>query len=118
MEIFKVAGSVYEVPKLDTKPVETRTVEHTNLEQNVAKEKDSNTLSEKDTKELVDKLNEQMGVLNTSIRFGYNDKINSMFVNILEAKSGKVIRKIPTEEVMSLSEHLKELVGVIFDKKS
>ncbi|NCD12804.1 MAG: flagellar biosynthesis protein FlaG, partial [Epsilonproteobacteria bacterium] len=30
---------------------------------------------------------------------------------------GKTIRKIPTEEAMDLSAKMREIVGIIFDKK-
>ena len=40
-----------------------------------------------------------------------------MFVNVLEADTGAVIRKIPTDQVMKLTEHFRDIVGMIFDKK-
>mgnify|MGYP002712223574 CR=1 FL=1 len=65
----------------------------------------------------VKELNQHMDALNTNVTFGYNDKINSMFVDVMEKSTGKIIRKIPTEEAMHLSEKMKEIVGMIFDKK-
>jgi len=62
-------------------------------------------------------LNNQMDMLNTNITFGFNDKIDIMYVNVMEKSTGKVIRKFPTEEAMNLSEKMKEIVGIIFDKK-
>ena len=56
-------------------------------------------------------------VIIDNITFGYNDKINQMFINVIEKSTGKVIRKFPTEEAMSLSAKMKEIVGIIFDKK-
>ncbi|NLN00116.1 MAG: flagellar biosynthesis protein FlaG, partial [Campylobacteraceae bacterium] len=67
--------------------------------------------------ETVKELNEQMEHLETNIAFGFNDKISSMYVSVSEKSSGKLIRKIPTEEAMKLSEHFQEIIGVIFDKK-
>lgn len=65
----------------------------------------------------VKELNSQMESLETNVKFGFNDKIDAMFVNVMERSSGKMIRKIPTEEAMSLAEKMKEIVGMIFDKK-
>lgn len=62
-------------------------------------------------------LNDHMESLATNITFGFNDKIHTTFVNVIEKSTGKVIRKIPTEEAMKLSEKMKEIVGIIFDKK-
>ena len=80
-------------------------------------EQNNETLS-KEVKEATEKLNKQMEDLGTSIRFGYNDKIGAMYVNVMEMKTGEVIRKIPTEQAMKLSEYFKEAVGVLFDKES
>jgi len=40
-----------------------------------------------------------------------------MYVSVMERSSGKLIRKIPTEEAMNLSEHFQQIIGVIFDKR-
>jgi flagellar protein FlaG len=65
----------------------------------------------------VKELNKQMESLDTNVTFGFNDKIDTMFVSVMERSTGKMIRKIPTEEAMSLAEKMKEIVGMIFDKK-
>ncbi|EAJ8779746.1 flagellar biosynthesis protein FlaG [Campylobacter upsaliensis] len=69
-------------------------------------------------KEVAQKLNDQAESLNTNVRFGYNDKINSMYLSVTEKSTGKEIRQIPSEEAMRLAEHFKEVVGMIFDKES
>ena len=65
----------------------------------------------------VKKLNDQMDSLNINIKFGFNDKIDTMFVDVTERSTGKLIRKIPSEETMKLAEKMKEIIGMIFDKK-
>ncbi|MEB2803878.1 FlaG family protein [Campylobacter upsaliensis] len=69
-------------------------------------------------KEVAQKLNDQAESLNTNVRFGYNDKINSMYLSVTEKSTGKEIRQIPSEEAMRLSEHFREVIGMIFDKES
>lgn len=65
----------------------------------------------------VENLNSQMDLLNTNIQFGFNDKIDTMYVDVHEKSSGKLIRKFPTEEAMRLAEHMREFIGMLFDKK-
>ncbi len=65
----------------------------------------------------VKKLNDQMDSLNINIKFGFNDKIDTMFVDVTERSTGRLIRKIPSEETMKLAEKMKEIIGMIFDKK-
>uniref|UniRef100_UPI003AF75875 FlaG family protein n=1 Tax=Campylobacter fetus TaxID=196 RepID=UPI003AF75875 len=121
MEIFKVASQqIDNSVALNTKQNsnQTREVEQAKIQQNVAQERSNQNKgnNEQDSKRISDIVN-NMETLNTNIRFGFNDKISSMYVSVTEADSGKVIRKIPTEEIMKLTEHFKEIVGVIFDKK-
>ena len=119
MDIFSATSKQVEAataPKVSNQaPIrqveQTADVSKVNQQQN--QENDTN----KTLTETVDELNKQMDMLNTNITFGYNDKINQMFINVIEKSTGKVIRKFPTEEAMGLSEKMKEIVGIIFDKK-
>ena len=123
MEIFKAASQPMANAVISShaqSSTQTREVERTQIQQDTTRnltEQNNETLS-KEVKEATEKLNKQMEDLGTSIRFGYNDKIGAMYVNVMEMKTGEVIRKIPTEQAMKLSEYFKEAVGVLFDKES
>ena len=123
MEIFKAASQPMANVATSShaqSSTQTREVERTQIQQDATQnltEQNNETLS-KEVKEATEKLNKQMEDLGTSIRFGYNDKIGAMYVNVMEMKTGEVIRKIPTEQAMKLSEYFKEAVGVLFDKES
>jgi flagellar protein FlaG len=121
MDIFSATSKQVETttaaPKVQSAP-EIRQVETPVESTKSARENKQN--EEEINKELtntVEQLNQQMDALDTNVKFGFNDKIDAMFVNVMERSSGKMIRKIPTEEAMSLAEKMKEIVGMIFDKK-
>ncbi|TWO19566.1 flagellar biosynthesis protein FlaG [Campylobacter hyointestinalis] len=118
MEIFKVASQQLDT-QISTQNTQntqnTRAVEHTNNEQNT--KNSTQTMDSKSVNETIKKLNEDMQRLETNVRFGYNDKIDAMYVNVTEANSGKTIRKIPTEHAMKMTEYFKEAIGMLFDKK-
>lgn len=119
MEIFKAASTHFD-NQLKTHQNETarvRPVEKTQIETNNAKESNKE-VSKEQLDDAIKKLNEHMKELGTDIRFGYNDKINTMYVSVIATKTGQVIRKFPTDEAMKLSESMKEAIGIIFDKKS
>ena len=126
MEIFKAASQPMANVATSShaqSSTQTREVEQTHIQHDATRnltEQNNETLSKlsKEVKEATEKLNKQMEDLGTSIRFGYNDKIGAMYVNVMEMKTGEVIRKIPTEQAMKLSEYFKEAVGVLFDKES
>jgi len=116
MDIFNVANKpISQVAShaVGTKQVAGKTdyvvhVQHDQINNSQVKTKIHSTVKE---------LNQHMDALNTNVTFGYNDKINTMFVDVMEKSTGKIIRKIPTKEAMHLAERMKEIVGIIFDKK-
>lgn len=119
MDIFSATSKQVEAataPKV-TNQAPVRQVEQTADTSKVNQQQNQENDTNKTLTETVDELNKQMDILNTNITFGYNDKINQMFINVIEKSTGKVIRKFPTEEAMSLSAKMKEIVGIIFDKK-
>lgn len=130
MEIFKVASQQIQNQTIaqDSQSVRTRPVEQTQIEANATQRNhelsktqnaqdgaDKKTLNEK-VKEAVEQLNKNMVELNTNIRFGYDDKVNTMYVSVLEADSGNVIRQFPSEKVLRMREFFKEAIGMLFDE--
>ncbi|EAH5595541.1 flagellar protein FlaG [Campylobacter jejuni] len=68
--------------------------------------------------DITKKLNEQMDSLDINVRFGYSDKIGSMYISVTEKSTGREIRQIPSEEAMRLAEYFRDVIGMIFDKES
>ena len=123
MEILKVAAQqqmdTYSTQNTQSQfNTQTREVENLNLQQNSATQNQANeSLTNEQIQDILAKANENLSLLNTNIRFGYNDKIDSMFINVTEKDTGNLIRKIPTEQAMKLTEHFRDIIGMIFDKK-
>lgn len=123
MEILKVAAQqqmdTYSTQNTQSQfNAQTREVENLNLQQDLATQNRANeSLTNEQIQDILAKANENLSLLNTNIRFGYNDKIDSMFINVTEKDTGNLIRKIPTEQAMKLTEHFRDIIGMIFDKK-
>lgn len=67
--------------------------------------------------ELAAKLNDEIAPLSNDIRFGFSDEIGQMMVNIIDVNTGEVVRQFPTEEAIEIMTKMKELIGMLFDKK-
>jgi flagellar protein FlaG len=121
MEIFSATNkqvSQATAPKVDASINARKAVESTSETAKSQKDQMPDAKSiKKELNNTVKHLNDNMKALDTNIMFGFNDKIDIMFVNVTERSTGRVIRKIPTEEAMKLSEKMKEIIGMIFDKK-
>lgn len=72
---------------------------------------------ENELMELSKKLNDEMKNIGTDINFSYNENIPGLKVTVKEYNGDKVIREIPSKEAIELMKRMRELVGVIFDKK-
>ena len=101
-------------------PTVTETIKKVTEEikvKNETKPTDTDTLKKELTR-ITDALNKEMDPLGTNVRFGFNDKIEEMYVSVIEASSNRVIRKIPSDEAMRLMAKMREISGIIFDKKA
>lgn len=121
MDIFSAASKQVESTHTAVKaqaPTSVRQIEtsHDTAKSAGEKNQDKKEVAEQLTK-TVETLNQQMDSLGTNVQFGFNDKISTMFVDVVERSTGKPIRKIPTEEAMKLSEKMQEIIGTIFDEK-
>ncbi len=72
--------------------------------------------SEKDVRKLVDDLNKEISLLNTSLRFGV-DKSDTFYVSVVDKKTDKVIRRWPAEHAQTLLPKMKEFTGMLFDTR-
>lgn len=135
MEIFKAAANQAmnaNINPSQQNQIETRQIEHTDIEENVTANKKSkledgldkeldglsNEELAKRTKEVTDKLNFQMEQLDTNVRFAYNDTLNLMVVQVKDAKTGDLVTQLPSKQAIKISEYFKESIGILFDKES
>ncbi|MFT6778643.1 MAG: flagellar protein FlaG [Paraglaciecola sp.] len=72
----------------------------------------------------VSQLNEFVQSNNRQLNFSVDEGSNKQVVKVTDAQSGKIIRQIPSEELLKLSERLQDLqtevgtaVGLLFNKQ-
>ena len=125
MEIFANVTSTHKDTYTDPNK-ELHKTNHTQKTDNInkndsSKEKEEQEQKTKITKEelqkLTEKLNKEISPLNPDIKFHFNDKVDEMVVNVIDKNTDKVIRKIPSDEALKIMEKMRELIGILFDKK-
>ncbi|MFA3790635.1 flagellar protein FlaG [Aliiglaciecola sp. SL4] len=92
------------------------------------READNNVSINEDSVNIESAVSEISDFLQTSNRqlsFSVDEKSERQVVKVTDSESGEVIRQIPTEEVLALSEKIKDLqsdvgsaVGVLFNKQA
>ena len=70
-----------------------------------------------DMPKLTEELNSMAQKENLDISFGYNKKLDKVFINVVDKNSGEVIQKLPSEEAMKFAEGMHDLIGKLLDKK-
>ena len=125
------------VPRADIAPDSNRTNESTedNLLSVSPETKGLSTTVDKNKQTYIDvsaeqienavtKLNEFVQTNSTQLNFSVDEGSNKQVVKVTDSKSGDIIRQIPSEEILRLSERLQELqmevgtaVGFLFNKQ-
>lgn len=54
---------------------------------------------------------------NVDLQFSVHKASGKMMVTVVDESSGKVVREIPSREILELAARMDEMVGMIFDKK-
>lgn len=104
----------------DTRPVENPVAEQTELPDGKAMKaaKENKEKNEEELRDAVDKLNKTAVIFDRSLRFQIHDKTHRTMVSVVDIVQDKVIRQIPTEEVLDLVAKMDDYLGLIFDKKA
>ena len=71
----------------------------------------------KELQKLTQELNKALNPLNTTLKFKFNDKVDELTVQVIDKQDNKVIREYPPKEALELMEKMREVVGMLFDKK-
>jgi len=92
--------------------------------QNIADIKESSFNDSINIESAVTEISDFLQATNRQLSFSIDDRSDRAIVKVTDSVSGEVIRQIPSEEVLALSEKIKELqsdvgsaVGVLFNKQ-
>jgi flagellar protein FlaG len=58
----------------------------------------------------------QNNLSNTELHFSVNGPSSKIQVTVSEKSTGKIIREIPSSEMLKLAANMDEMTGIIFDK--
>ncbi len=68
--------------------------------------------------DMVASVRENLSAMNkVGLQFAVHESSGRMKVTVIDEDTGKVIREIPSDEVLNLAAKLDEMIGMIFDQK-
>ena len=77
-------------------------------------------VTEKIVQQAVNQANQMLAASgsNETISFSYESKLNQLCVKIIDKNSGKIVREIPSKDFIRHQIALREMIGLILDKKA
>jgi uncharacterized FlaG/YvyC family protein len=65
---------------------------------------------------IVQRLNASLQSLGTKVSFAIDHQTKDIVITVLNSSTGEVIRQIPPETMLRVSQHIQEFLGVLFDE--
>ena len=70
----------------------------------------SSTVSKEDVEEAVSQMKDFAQVMSRQLQFDVDDNSGRTVVRVVDRDSGEVIRQIPSDEILALARHMKEMM--------
>lgn len=70
-----------------------------------------------DVKKALQHIIKSAKIFNNKIYFEYKEEMGKMIVKVIDDNTGKMIRQIPNEEIVKLSQNIAKLTGLLMDKE-
>ncbi len=71
-----------------------------------------------DLQDAVEKMNRTAIIFDRSLKFQIHAKTKETMVAVMDMKTDKIIREIPSKELLDFVSKMKDYLGMIFDKKA
>lgn len=65
----------------------------------------------------IENMNEDLSLLNRSIKFVVHEETGKLMVRVMEKDSGKLIAEIPPQIILDIEARIEKFIGILFDKK-
>jgi flagellar protein FlaG len=93
------------------------TMQAHSVESSSQKDLQKKTRSTDEINKELDAINEKLNMSNSSLQFNVDETSQELVVRVVDRDSGKVIRQIPPESIVRLRASLKEMTGLLIEKK-
>ena len=112
--IIQAVNNIPISESIKTKDIENRlAVSHINLSKI---SEDAKKATEEKIQRISELINNYVRSLGRDIKIQVNNETGDVSVKVISEESGKVIREIPSEEMLKLAARIEELAGTFFDQ--
>jgi len=75
-------------------------------------------VTEQDVQKAVQQANMEFAGMNQKIGFGYEKRLGQLYVQVLDKQTGEVVKEVPPKEFLEHQAAMKELMGLLVDRKA
>ena len=112
-----VSPEISIMPQIELSPAVGKVAEQPVKDAAKAAGTDKSAISPKERDGLLKQLNKTLEAFDTHVSLSLDEKSHQTIIKVIDNNSGKVVRQIPSEQLMRISERITELLGVIYDEK-
>ena len=76
---------------------------------------DAGQAKQEDVNDAVERVRIQVQSLQRDLNFSVDDSTGQVVIQVLDGDSGKVVRQIPSEDILRLAERLDEMRSLLFE---
>jgi len=112
-------------PQSRVEPVTTRADSVTQVLKAVSEQTSRNFLKndelqkdETQMEHLLDQAEKMASVFGRNLKFRYRKEADVYQVEVIDAQSQDIVRKIPSDEMVRFIEHINEMLGALFDTQA
>ncbi|WP_312944010.1 flagellar protein FlaG [Stutzerimonas kunmingensis] len=118
MDVGKISGGSVLPTTAGSSPSLPREVGFSASEEQGKSEKTADAEKPVDMTELIERFRSQVQSIQRDLNFSVDDSTGDVVVQVIDGDSGKVVRQIPSEEILRLTERLDEMRSLMFEAKA
>lgn len=73
--------------------------------------------TQEDLREVASAFGEAIGIINRGLRFRIDESSNQVITQVIDRNTDEVIRQIPPQELLDISQRLRSFVGALLDQE-
>lgn len=118
MDVGKLSGGVASPMTAGFSPSLLKEVGLSAFEDVIQAQKVTEKEATVDMTDLVERFRSQVQSIQRDLNFSVDDSTGDVVVQVIDGDSGKVVRQIPSEEILRLTERLDEMRSLMFEAKA
>lgn len=114
------SNSVVSKANVDNEKVKIQVVDgdkDKDISKDISKDKDKD-ISKDDMVKMNDALNNFMTAINSDLHFVMHDKAKELMLQVVDRRNNKVLKEIPSREMLDVIANIRESVGALLDKRA